>query len=463
MRLLHRRVLLWVLGLLGLAGLVTGLAAAWWLHAPIEIRPAAGAQVLDLEIEFGDSPRSVAQTVRSVGAQVNPTLLYAWFRVSGQARQIKAGNYEIAPGTAPRALLRMLVRGEETLKTVILPEGLNFAQVRAALAKAEMLRPDSSELTPEQIMDKIGRPGLHPEGRFFPDTYSYGKGSSDLQVLRRAARAMDKRLEQVWSQREPGLPIDSAQQALILASIVEKETGKASDRPLIAGVFVNRLRIGMRLQTDPTVIYGLGERFDGDLRKRDLLADTPYNTYTRSGLPPTPIAMPGKAALLAAVQPARTPALYFVARGDGSSQFSATLEEHNRPWRVGRWCCVIVTPTPLLPTRAMGVISTSRCSANSSAGCRARQIGVGWSSRSARSGLTCRRPWRPSVWPAPACPTSSRLSPSLFSSVWRPVMRRAGKPIPNDSCASMPSRASMQCGSMFTPPCNSGACCHEAG
>ncbi len=330
MRLLHRRVLLWVLGLLGLAGLVTGLAAAWWLHAPIEIRPAAGAQVLDLEIEFGDSPRSVAQTVRSVGAQVNPTLLYAWFRVSGQARQIKAGNYEIAPGTAPRALLRMLVRGEETLKTVTLPEGLNFAQVRAALAKAEMLRPDSSELTPEQIMDKIGRPGLHPEGRFFPDTYSYGKGSSDLQVLRRAARAMDKRLAQVWSQREPGLPIDSAQQALILASIVEKETGKASDRPLIAGVFVNRLRIGMRLQTDPTVIYGLGERFDGDLRKRDLLADTPYNTYTRSGLPPTPIAMPGKAALLAAVQPARTPALYFVARGDGSSQFSATLEEHNR-------------------------------------------------------------------------------------------------------------------------------------
>ncbi len=330
MRLLHRRVLFWVLGLLGLAGLVTSLAAAWWLHAPIEIRPAAGAQVLDLEIDFGDSPRSVAQTVRSVGAQVNPTLLYAWFRVSGQARQIKAGNYEIAPGTAPRALLRMLVRGEETLKTVTLPEGLNFAQVRAALAKAEMLRPDSSELTPEQIMDKIGRPGLHPEGRFFPDTYSYGKGSSDLQVLRRAARAMDKRLAQIWSQREPGLPIDSAQQALILASIVEKETGKASDRPLIAGVFVNRLRIGMRLQTDPTVIYGLGERFDGDLRKRDLLADTPYNTYTRSGLPPTPIAMPGKAALLAAVQPARTPALYFVARGDGSSQFSATLEEHNR-------------------------------------------------------------------------------------------------------------------------------------
>lgn len=330
MRFLRGSVWRWLVGLTGLAGLLACLAAAWWLHAAIEIRPAAGAQVIDLEIDFGDSPRTVAQAVNSAGAQVSPTLLFGWFRVSGQARQIKAGNYEIAPGTSPRALLRMLVRGEEALKTVILPEGLNFAQVRAALAKAELLRPDSRELTPEQIMDQLGMPGVHPEGRFFPDSYSYGKGSSDLQVLRRAARAMDKRLAQAWAQREPGLPIESPQQALILASIVEKETGKASDRPLIAGVFVNRLRIGMRLQTDPTVIYGLGERFDGDLRKRDLLADTPYNTYTRGGLPPTPIAMPGKAALLAAVQPARTPALYFVARGDGSSQFSATLEEHNR-------------------------------------------------------------------------------------------------------------------------------------
>jgi UPF0755 protein len=224
----------------------------------------------------------------------------------------------------------MLVLGEEALRHVTFPEGLRFSQVRAVLARAEMLRPDSRDLSDSQIMERIGWPGVHPEGRFFPDTYSYGKGSSDLQVLQRAARAMDKRLAQVWAQREPGLPIRSPEEALILASIIEKETGKASDRPLIAGVFVNRLRIGMRLQTDPTVIYGLGERFDGDLRKRDLLADTPYNTYTRAGLPPTPIAMPGKAALLAAVQPARTPALYFVARGDGSSQFSATLEEHNR-------------------------------------------------------------------------------------------------------------------------------------
>jgi UPF0755 protein len=268
--------------------------------------------------------------VADAGAQVSPALLFAWFRVSGQARQIKAGNYEIAAGSSPRSLLRMLVRGEEALKNVSLPEGLNFSQVRAALAKADQLRPDSQGLSAEQIMEKIGLPGVHPEGRFFPDTYSYGKGSSDLELLRRAARAMDKRLTQAWAQREEGLPIQTPEQALILASIIEKETGKPADRTLISGVFVNRLRIGMRLQTDPTVIYGLGDRFDGNLRKRDLRSDTPYNTYTRAGLPPTPIAMPGRAALLAAVRPAQTQALYFVARGDGSSQFSATLDEHNR-------------------------------------------------------------------------------------------------------------------------------------
>lgn len=324
------RFLLRLLGLSLLAILLMGVGAAWWLHAPIELRPAEGSQVLELLIEPGTPPREVARAVADAGAQVNPALLFGWFRASGQARQIKAGNYEIAAGSSPRSLLRMLVRGEEALKNVSLPEGLNFAQVRSVLAKAEHLRQDSQGLTPEQIMEKIGLSGQHPEGRFFPDTYSYGKGSSDLNLLRRAARAMDKRLAQAWAQRQEGLPIQTPEQALILASIIEKETGKASDRPLISAVFVNRLRIGMRLQTDPTVIYGLGEHFDGNLRKRDLQTDTPYNSYTRAGLPPTPIAMPGRAALLAAVQPAATQALYFVARGDGSSQFSATLEEHNR-------------------------------------------------------------------------------------------------------------------------------------
>ncbi len=323
-------MLRWLLAVILLGVTLTAATLAWWLHAPMAVRLPAGAETLDLLIEPGTSPREIARDVSRAGVEVNPTLLFTWFRLSGQARQMRAGNYEIRPGTSPRSLLRMLVLGEETLRHVTFPEGLRFSQVRAALARAEMLKPDSRDLSDAQIMARIGLPGVHPEGRFFPDTYSYGKGSSDLQVLQRAARAMDKRLTQVWAQREPGLPIATPQEALILASIIEKETGKASDRPLIAGVFVNRLRIGMRLQTDPTVIYGLGDRFDGDLRKRDLLADTPYNTYTRAGLPPTPIAMPGKAALLAAVQPARTPALYFVARGDGSSQFSATLEEHNR-------------------------------------------------------------------------------------------------------------------------------------
>ena len=190
--------------------------------------------------------------------------------------------------------------------------------------------PETLGLSDEIIMEKLGKAGVHPEGRFFPDTYTYAKGSSDLAVLRRAAKAMDKRAAAAWALRSPDSPLKTPEQALILASIVEKETGKPSDRAQIAGVFTNRLRIGMPLQTDPSVIYGLGERFDGNLRKRDLQSDTAYNTYTRTGLPPTPIAMPGRAALLAAVQPATTQALYFVARGDGSSQFSANLDEHNR-------------------------------------------------------------------------------------------------------------------------------------
>jgi UPF0755 protein len=188
----------------------------------------------------------------------------------------------------------------------------------------------TADLTSDELMQQLGKPGVPAEGRFFPDTYTYSKGSTDLALLQRAARAMDKKLDAAWAQRNPQSPLETPEQALILASIVEKETGRPSDRPMIAAVFTNRLRIGMRLQTDPTVIYGLGPSFDGNLRRIDLLADTAWNTYTRSGLPPTPIAMPGRAALLAAVQPAPSNALYFVARGDGSSQFSASLDEHNR-------------------------------------------------------------------------------------------------------------------------------------
>ena len=318
-------------GLVGLVVLALTLAAAayFWVKRPMPLR-APAANPVDLSIESGTSAKAISQAVVDAGVEASPTLLYAWFRLSGQSRQMRAGNYEIAPGTSPERLLRMLVRGEESLRTVTIVEGWNWRQVRQALAKAEHLRADSRTLDDAALMAQLGRTGTAPEGRFYPDTYAYAKGTSDLAVLQRALKSMDKHLQDAWQARLPGVSLKSPEEALILASIVEKETGQGADRPLISGVFNNRMRIGMRLQTDPTVIYGLGEAFDGNLRRIHLQTDNPWNTYTRGGLPPTPIAMPGKAALLAAVQPAKTQALYFVAKGDGSSHFSATLEEHNR-------------------------------------------------------------------------------------------------------------------------------------
>lgn len=303
-------------------------AGYWWLHRPLSLRTSMGA-ALELEIEPGTSPRGVAAAV-AAGVDVDPRLLYAWLRLSGKDRRIKAGNYDIPPGTTPVDLLRKLVRGEETLRAVTLVEGWTFRQFRQVLDRDDQIHHDTQGWTDATIMQRLDRPGVHPEGRFFPDTYAYAKGTSDLAILRRALHAMDRRLGAAWMQRSSDTPLKSADDALILASIVEKETGRASDRWQIAGVFSNRLRAGMPLQTDPTVIYGLGEKFDGNLRRRDLLDDTPWNTYTRAGLPPTPISMPGSAALIATVQPARTQALYFVAKGDGSSHFSASLDEHNR-------------------------------------------------------------------------------------------------------------------------------------
>ncbi len=297
-----------------------------WLNRPMEM-PSNG---VDLSIEPGSSAKDVAASVAQAGVRVPPVLLYSWFRASGQSRQIKAGSYELDAQTTPRSLLNKLVRGDEALRSVTLVEGWTFKQVLQALSKAQALQDDAALLSTEALMERLGKPGMQPEGRFFPDTYTYAKGSSDIAVLQRAMRAMDKKLDAAWASRGPHNVLQTPEQALILASIVEKETGTPSDRAEIAAVFSNRLRIGMRLQTDPTVIYGLGDKFDGNLRKVDLITDTPWNTYTRGGLPPTPISMPGKAAMLAAVQPAQSKALYFVARGDGSSQFSATLDEHNR-------------------------------------------------------------------------------------------------------------------------------------
>lgn len=316
-------------GLLLAALLLAGTAAAaawWWLQRPL---PLAAATV-ELSIEPGTSPREVAQAWVAAGVQTDARLLYHWFRWSGQARQIRAGSYEAHAGITPRSLLDKMVRGDEVLEQVRLIEGWTFRQFRIALAKAPALKQQTAAMSEAEIMAALGAPGVAAEGRFFPDTYAYSRGVSDLTVLKRAYAAMQRQLDRAWAARPEGLPLKNADEALILASIVEKETGTPADRPLVSAVFVNRLRIGMPLQTDPTVIYGMGEAFDGNLRKRDLQTDTPFNTYTRRGLPPTPIAMPGAASLQAALNPADSRALYFVARGDGSSQFSEDLAAHNR-------------------------------------------------------------------------------------------------------------------------------------
>ena len=318
----------WRLILMVIVLLVAALsgAAGWWLNRPLPL----GAATVELSIEPGTAPREVAQAWVRAGVRAEPWLLYQWFRASGQARRIRAGSYLLEPGITPRGLLDKMVQGDEAFERVRLIEGWTLRQFRAELARAAHLKPVSAAMTEAQLMAAIDRAGVAAEGRFFPDTYVYSRGVSDLTVLRRAAEAMQHRLDAVWTERAAGLPLKTADEALVLASIVEKETGKPADRGRIAGVFINRLRIGMPLQTDPSVIYGLGPAFDGNLRKRDLLADGAYNTYTRGGLPPTPIAMPGLAALRAAVQPEATRALYFVARGDGSSIFSDDLSAHNR-------------------------------------------------------------------------------------------------------------------------------------
>ena len=321
-----RRFLSTLFFLAMLAVLAAGAAGWWWVHHPLRL----SAPSLDLSIEPGTLPRGVARAVHDAGVDVDPRLLYAWFRASGESQRIKAGSYELDRGITPLRLLEKLARGEESLRAVTLVEGWNFHQFRAALAAADQLRPDTQNLSDAQVMKLMGRPDLSPEGRFFPDTYTYSKGSSDVKVLQRALRAMDKHLAQAWALRSPQSILKTPDEALILASIVEKETGRPSDRTLVAAVFQNRLRVGMPLQTDPTVIYGLGERYDGHLHKADLVSDSPYNTYLHAGLPPTPIAMPGKASLLAAVQPAPGKFLYFVAKGDGTSQFSENLDDHNR-------------------------------------------------------------------------------------------------------------------------------------
>lgn len=313
-----------------LLGLGAAAAGVWWLQRPLQMPDSVSAETpLEVTIAPGSSARAVAESVVNAGVQGPSVLLYAWFRLSGESRQIKAGSYELAPGTTPTSLLSKLVRGEQALRSLTLLEGWNIRQVLQAVRSSPDLIQDLDGLSMADLMARIGYPGRHPEGRFFPDTYRMVKNTPASAVLRQAAQAMEQQLNAAWAQRAPNSPLRTPDEALILASIIEKETGLESDRAMVGGVFSNRLRIGMRLQTDPSVIYGLGERFDGNLRRVDLQTDGPYNTYTRAGLPPTPIAMPGRNSLMAAVMPATTNAMYFVARGDGASYFSDTLPEHN--------------------------------------------------------------------------------------------------------------------------------------
>jgi len=306
--------------------LAAGGYGAWYVASPLAIRKLPA----EVEIAQGAGFRTAVAELEKAGIAVRPIEFEALARLLGRERDIKAGNYQLVQPVTPLDLLDRLTRGDVTQAEIRLIEGWTFAQFRAALDASADLRHDSRGLEDAEVLARLRAPEAHPEGLFFPDTYLFGKGSSDLAVLRRAYRAMQRHLEVEWQARDAGVPYRSPYEALIMASIIEKETGRSGERDQIGGVLVNRLRIGMRLQADPTVIYGLGAAFDGNLRKGHLLEDGPYNSYTRAGLPPTPIAMPGLASLRSAVRPAKTDALYYVSRGDGSSQFSRTIDEHNR-------------------------------------------------------------------------------------------------------------------------------------
>ncbi|MDP1592780.1 MAG: endolytic transglycosylase MltG [Gallionella sp.] len=299
---------------------------AYYAYSPL----APAKLPLEFTLNQGSSLSAVARQFEREGLLESPRLFVAFARLLGRAGQIKAGVYQLDQPVSRMELLTMITRGNVSKSQITLIEGWNFRQLRNMLNASPNLRHDTLNLSDSEILQRIGAPESHPEGLFFPETYHIAAGGSDIELLKVAYRLMQQRLNEAWQARSPDLPLETPYQALILASIVEKETGAASDRPMIAGVFVNRLRIRMMLQTDPTVIYGMGEKFDGNLRRRDLTSDTPYNTYTRGGLPPTPIAMPGRDALHAALHPASTNALYFVARGDGSSKFSSNLNAHNQ-------------------------------------------------------------------------------------------------------------------------------------
>jgi UPF0755 protein len=314
-------------------GVIVSVAAVggfqWWSGQPIT---AADSPVIPFAIAQGSGVAGAAQQMSTAGVPVNGFLFGVLARVTGKASRIKAGSYELKPDTTPRRLLTQLVRGEFAQESLTIIEGWTFRQMRQAVDAAPNLKHETAKLSDKELLAKVAADDKYmaAEGLFFPDTYLFAKNSSDLQIYKQAHEMMMKRLSAAWEKREANLPYTDPYQALIMASLVEKETGQKGERAMIAGVFVNRLKTGMLLQTDPTVIYGMGPKYDGKIRKKDLETDTPYNTYTRAGLPPTPIALPGVQSLAAALMPARTDALYFVSRGDGTSHFSVNLNEHNK-------------------------------------------------------------------------------------------------------------------------------------
>lgn len=318
------------LALLLLAGVAAG-AVGWWGWQQLD-QPGPANETTIVEIPPGMSLGRISARLEDAGV-LRHARLFEWYgRGSGLAGRVRAGEYRFPPGSTPREVMARLVRGEVLLHSLTIVEGWTFRQMRAAITAHPAISATLGDASGDEIMARLGREDTRPEGWFLPETYRFPRGTTDLELLRMAHAAMQQALDDAWADRHDELPFQTPYEALILASIIERETGLASERHEIAGVFVRRLQRGMRLQTDPTVIYGLGPDFEGRLRRVHLQTDTPYNTYTRSGLPPTPIALPGRASLAAAVQPLEGRSLYFVATGrpDGSHAFSETLEQHNR-------------------------------------------------------------------------------------------------------------------------------------
>ena len=320
------RVIFFVAACLAAAITAAAAYAYQWSRAPIGL-PNGSTEV---EIRTGSSIRAAAKQLQERGLPIDVTAFVVLTRLQRPHAVLKAGVYEILAEDSPLDILDKLIRGDAVLSEIRFVEGWTFRQYRKLLAEHPDVRKELDGLSDDELLRKIGAPERHAEGLFFPDTYRFSKGTSDTALLQRAYKMMQSHLQTAWAGRDQGSPLTSPYDVLVLASIIEKETGRNDDRGLVSAVFSNRLRIGMRLQADPTVIYGIGEKFDGNLRRRDLQRDTPYNSYTRVGLPPTPIAMPSLASIRAAVQPAQSDVLYFVAQRDGSSKFSKTLDEHNQ-------------------------------------------------------------------------------------------------------------------------------------